>query len=163
MLSDTFAGYRHDIRECLQQAEASDDGDSPALMAFIAYREWRIGREKLRLDLFDRRLEVLKLAELFAGKVLGQGYPTSDDFRTSWKAIGAAKLVFEDDVVDYLRDLHETAAQLRMHRSTIDHGSQTENSISKKKFDGLTQKFRKKSDHLADVFGKYLKYSHIQR
>jgi len=87
-------------------------------VVIIAWQQWQVARNKLRLDLFDRRCKVYEatmkfLAEIarkttFEDSQLVEFYPTSD-----------ASFFFRADVVDYLSQIRHRALETRTHRTLL--------------------------------------------
>jgi hypothetical protein len=73
-----------------------------ALGIFIAYRQWRTAQNKLKLDLFERRLAVYEAARGFISSVMTSGKTTQDREFEYLTGIRGAKWLFGDEVVQYL-------------------------------------------------------------
>lgn len=74
------------------------------LGAYIAYRQWRTARNKLKLDLFDRRLAVYDGAVHLIGSIVTSGRMKDE---ADWKFLTdtkAAKWLFDESVSDYLEN-----------------------------------------------------------
>lgn len=85
-------------------------------VAVIAYLQWQVAHDRLRLDLFDRRYKVYEAARKFIA-ITTMETPNFDDShllefndRTS-----SAVFLFKSDIVDYLSDIRKRAVTMRMH------------------------------------------------
>jgi hypothetical protein len=130
-----------------------------AFGAFIAYQQYRLGTEKLRLELFEKWLEVFSLAEQFSEKVIRDGYPAFEDFRTIWKARDSSRFLFGREIEQSLEELHKHAGKLRVLNSKIERGDYSQRSVDIDKQLELTQEFEDKYRKLPAGFEKYLKFA----
>jgi hypothetical protein len=82
-----------------------------ALGIYIAYRQWQTSRdqattdrERLRHDLFDRRLSVYDAARTLIGTIMSSGTVTHEDLMKFLAGTREAKWLFDDDVAKYFDD-----------------------------------------------------------
>ena len=81
-------------------------------VGLVAWHQWRIARDKLRLDLFEKRYKVYKAAKEFL-RLIFRGDPvTEDDVGRFMLGISDAEFLFGKDVVQYLARIREQAAHL---------------------------------------------------
>ena len=78
--------------------------------ALVAYLQWRTAHQRVVLDLFDRRWEILKLVEEASDKIVQAGRAGQDELRKLHEANGRAKFLFGDEVVGYLTKRIEDCA-----------------------------------------------------
>ncbi|MGC9199093.1 MAG: hypothetical protein ACP5E5_09160 [Acidobacteriaceae bacterium] len=66
-----------------------------AFVAIIGFNQWRISRDKLRLDLFNRRFDVyLRVLDYYQEVLKGEGVP-SDSITTPFiKAVRESRFIF---------------------------------------------------------------------
>lgn len=76
-------------------------------------------REKLRLDLFDKRYQVAEIIFQFHDEVLCHGEITQKALNCLIKAKGGAAFLFGEDVVSYLDDLWEVVLKFRKLERSI--------------------------------------------
>jgi hypothetical protein len=73
-------------------------------VAYVAYRQWQTARQKLALDLFDRRFQVYMdfrriVSELVQlGELSDRGLPN--------ELIARARFLFDEDVLTEIKELH---------------------------------------------------------
>lgn len=72
------------------------------LGAFIAYRQWRTAQNKLKLELFDRRLIVYEAARDYISSVMTSGKTTNEKELEFLVGIRGAKWLFDEHVTQYL-------------------------------------------------------------
>ncbi len=82
--------------------------------AFIAYQQWRTAREKLKLDLFDKRFAVYDTARNFIGNIVTQGKVTDEQFFVFLNGTIEAKWLFGNGIANYLKNnLYDPARELQ--------------------------------------------------
>jgi hypothetical protein len=84
-----------------------------AITATIAYRQWVTARNKLKLDLFDKRMEIYRSAIDLMSEI---GY---HDTILEWDRVNqlgapfrGARWLLSDEIADYLEDLMECGYQV---------------------------------------------------
>jgi hypothetical protein len=80
---------------------------------YIAWRQHKTQRERLRLDLYDRRFRVYRALMDFLGIVLGGASVSVDAHRTFRLAIAEAAFLFEADILQYLDEVSKRALRFR--------------------------------------------------
>ncbi len=82
---------------------------------FIAYRQWRLAQEKLKLDLFDKRFEVYEAARELLASIMTSGKAKDEEVMRFLVATRAAKWLFKRPVADYLNEqLYRKALDLQV-------------------------------------------------
>jgi hypothetical protein len=74
------------------------------LAAFIAYQQWVTARNKLKLDLFEKRLQVYNAARSAIGDLITTEKPKSEVEWQYLNGIRGVKWLFDDRMVKYLDD-----------------------------------------------------------
>lgn len=96
---------------------------TPTIACFVAYIAWqqhRTARDKLRLDLFDRRYAIYRgLMKLFS-QVNAYRTVTDDALSAFWSDTGQKRFLFGKDVRDYMDEVHAKAVDLLQARDLID-------------------------------------------
>jgi hypothetical protein len=70
--------------------------------ATIAYRQWRIAQNKLKLDLFERRLVIYEAARGYISSVMTSGKTSQIKEMEFLSGTRGAKWLFDDEIVNYL-------------------------------------------------------------
>jgi len=84
------------------------------LAAVIAWRQWRTARDKVKLDLFDRRFNVFMDARKLASEGVQLGKFTDPGLPN--EVIARAKFLFGDDVRTELDKLHLLCTQVTLEK-----------------------------------------------
>jgi len=74
------------------------------LGSFIAYRQWRLAQNKLKLDLFDRRLKIYEAAKNLLGSIVTSGKANDDEVFKYMVATREAKWLLDSEIAAYLDD-----------------------------------------------------------
>ncbi|MCB4770946.1 hypothetical protein LGR54_20250 [Ancylobacter sp. Lp-2] len=75
------------------------------IATMIAYRQWRTAKDKLRLDLFERRLAVYDLIERYRARVLQNGSADTEDIRSLHEMASRSEFLFGRDVTEFIEKL----------------------------------------------------------
>lgn len=95
-------------------------------VAWIAYQQWRTARQKLAVDLFERRAAVYDKVVDAATKVIGPGRPVDDQpFRLLHTARSEAQFLFGPEVSDFIRSLIKAVANLGLAHTMMEAERQT--------------------------------------
>jgi hypothetical protein len=83
--------------------------------AYIAHGQWRINKDKLKLDLYDRRLAVYEATMKFVLGLSGNAVVDADKMRQYLVATRQATFLFDDpSIPPYLKELATEAMRLDM-------------------------------------------------
>jgi len=90
------------------------------LGSFIAYRQWRLAQNKLKFDLFDRRLSIHKAASEFLVSIATSGTIKNEEFykfmastsETKWLINESVARYFTEDIFDKVLDFQRIEAEL---------------------------------------------------
>jgi hypothetical protein len=80
----------------------------------IAYRQWRTAQTRLRIDLFERRLDVYEAVMYFAGSVLNYSKFVDDADKTFLNKTRSARWLFGKEFADFLMERFYKAG-VRIH------------------------------------------------
>jgi hypothetical protein len=130
----------------------------------MAGQQWRTARDKLRLDLFDKRLAVYSAAREFLGILLRQGHPEHGDFMPLLRARDAAMFLFDEDVEQFLERVNLLGAQMgRWHRDLEHFRDDVPQRLQAA--EGLRtgmQRIHESFDELRRVMAPYMSFSQIR-
>ncbi len=88
---------------------------------FIAYRQWRLAQNKLKLDLFDRRYKVFDAAKDFIFSVISAGKANDPEIFKFLVATKEAKWLLSSDVAEYLdKQIYHKALDLQCLEAELD-------------------------------------------
>jgi hypothetical protein len=82
--------------------------------AFIAWRQWRLTNDKLRLDLFDRRYKVYEGLSVFLAKIVAHANFADNDLREMNLATRDAVFLFPEEVTKYIDEVRCRALEMRL-------------------------------------------------
>ncbi len=72
------------------------------LGSFIAYRQWRLAQNKLKFDLFDRRLAIYEAIGSLLASIMTSGEAKDDEVIKFLVATREAKWLFDASIAEYL-------------------------------------------------------------
>lgn len=91
------------------------------LGSLIAYRQWRLAQNKLKLDLFERRFSVYEAARNLLGSIITSGKAKDEEIFKFMVATREAKWVLNAQVAEYLdKQLYHKAIDLQTLSSVLE-------------------------------------------
>jgi hypothetical protein len=126
------------------------------IAGFIAYRQMRTASNKLKLDLFDKRMEVYNAARDLVSHEIWNVEITEERLNAITDAINAAPWLLDDKVDAYLNGLKQ---ELRGHRQSRVQPSRSAEDVKKMVADKRESK-RKHVAELKAVFDPFLRLAH---
>src|SRR5437868_3401142 len=82
-------------------------------VAVIAWQQWRVADNRLRLDLFDRRYKVYDATRKFLATILREANFTDSQLFEFYAGTSDAEFLFGAKVVDYIGQIRERALHMR--------------------------------------------------
>lgn len=82
-------------------------------VAYVAWKQWRVARNRFRLDLFDRRYKVYEAAREFLRAIQSEPQFQHQQLFAFDAGTADALFFFKADVVSYLKQLRSRALDLR--------------------------------------------------
>lgn len=84
------------------------------LGSLLAYRQWRLAQNKLKLDLFDRRFKVYEAARGLLASIMTSGEAKDDEVLKYMAATREAKWLLCSNIAEYLnQQLYHNAINLQ--------------------------------------------------
>ena len=80
--------------------------------AYLAYQQFRLSREKFKLDLFEKRFSIFSGTRLFLSHILADGKVELKTIFEYRAAIAEASFLFKPDVTDYLEEIYRRAVHM---------------------------------------------------
>lgn len=131
------------------------------LAIYIAWQQWNTNRNKLKLDLFEKRFSVFQKTRSFLSAVLRDGRVKRDELETYRLSILDSVFLFDKQTSEYLWSLHKTALKAVQYNSSLE-GKPVGEERSK-----LVEQESKQVEILTDALGglqkrfeKFLKLGH---
>ena len=128
-------------------------------VAWVAFQQYRLGRAKFKLDLFDKRYAIYKATQRFLSHILKEARM---DLKKLWEFRGDtqnAVFLFDNDIPKYLDEIDKKALKLwetKEEYKEMPKGD--ERSKLCRDESQLCHELIKKLPELKVVFGKYLKF-----
>lgn len=126
---------------------------------YIAWRQHQTARNKLKLDLYDRRYKVyLGVRDLLAVAVREARFP-NDAFNNYWAATHEGRFLFEGDIRDYLVDVRQRIMELQHAHRVMDANQpalEEKRDEAIKKEQEILRWANQEIERLAAIFHKYL-------
>ena len=133
------------------------------MVASIAYQQWRVARNKLRLDLFDRRYKVYESTRKFLSVIFREARFEDSDLFTFFAGTSDAEFLFDSSVVKYLDQIRNRALDMRTHQKKYELmpvGEERSKHIEAEliELNWLTSQLRE----MSKVFVPYLGFAHVR-
>ena len=132
-------------------------------IAYIAYQQHKTNREKLRLELYDRRLKVFHSLMNFLGDNSRDGDCSHGRLSQYGAEIGESRFLFDKDITDYLEKIYTDAGNLHDLEHQIKHIETLSEERKKTIQDKRTKVFFWLFDQITESqvrFEKYLKFGY---
>jgi hypothetical protein len=130
--------------------------------AFIAWQQWRTNRNKLKLDLFDRRFAIYDAARTFIGQLLAGTHASDAQTFDFLSRTRDAEFILDKDIADYLfKQIYQRALTLTTLRSEMEGlpmGEERTNNVQRQR--EIREWFLQQHEALAQAFSKYLALEH---
>ncbi len=130
------------------------------LVVFVAYLQFKLANEKLKLDLFEKRFAIYKGVQSFLTYIMTEGKLTNLDKLSQFRAETQNKVfLFKDDIVSYLKEIDQKALGLLTIGEEIrdmPKGEQRSNLIKTKS--ELLRWLISQLPELIGIFSPYLKF-----
>jgi hypothetical protein len=85
-------------------------------VTLIAWQQWRVADNKLRLDLFDWRYKVYDTTRKFLAAIVRDATFTDSQLFEFYAGTSDAEFLFDADVVRFWGEIRERAIDMRTHR-----------------------------------------------
>jgi hypothetical protein len=130
-----------------------------AMVAQVGYQQFKLARERFKLDLFEKRFAVYKAAQRLLSIVVQDGKVELNDLFEYRRDTQDAVFLFGQEVVDYLEMLDRKALELENTKHMYDPlpvGSERRWLCEKALV--LLKDLGNELPRLKDVFGRYLRF-----
>jgi hypothetical protein len=88
-------------------------------VAIVAWLQWWVGHNKLRLDLFDRRYQVYDATRKFLATIIREGKFSQSELFEFDAGTSNAEFLFQADVVAHLAEIRKRALHLRTAQTLL--------------------------------------------
>ncbi len=106
-----------------------------AVVAYIAYQQYKVNRDKLRFDLYDRRLKVFEGLMVLLSVIFRKGKCTDQERDQFQRTTVEAGFLFDKDIADYLDTIHKKSWELGTIHAVLNvaAGEKRDQSVEKEK------------------------------
>lgn len=129
---------------------------------FIAYRQWRLAQNKLKLDFFDRRFSVFEAARSLITSILTSGTAKDEELLKFLFATREAKWLLDASVAEYLNEqLYSKAIDLQTLAAELEGvpvGEERTKNVRAQA--NLKRWFATQHEALDEKFSPYLQLQH---
>src|SRR5690348_5644615 len=87
------------------------------ITTYIAWQQWQTNRNKLKLDRYERRLQVYKEVVRFISMGIQNATYDNDELMTFRPKVSEANFLFGEEVRTYIDELHRKAVKLHYWKS----------------------------------------------
>ncbi|QKO22323.1 hypothetical protein [Rhodoferax sp. BAB1] len=130
--------------------------------AFIAFRQWRLGQNKLKLELFDRRFSVYAASRDLLAGIMTSGRAKDEETFKFLAATREAKWLLDAEIEDYLhKALYHQALRLACLQAELEGvGVGDERTKNVREQSEIKKWFMSQYDVLDAYFSKYMQLAH---
>jgi hypothetical protein len=96
---------------------------SPAVTLLIgfgvlifSYRQWRLAKDKFRLDLFEKRYKVYEAALIYLSAVVAHADVRNDDLHNYNRGTMDAVFLFGPEINNYIKELRRRSLQMQLYQ-----------------------------------------------
>ena len=89
-------------------------------VAYTAYNQYRLSKEKFKLDMFDKRYGVYKNTQVFLTKFLRDAKIEMDDIFEFRAGTQDSVFLFKEDIPNYLKNIDNKALEFREIHESLD-------------------------------------------
>jgi chemotaxis regulatin CheY-phosphate phosphatase CheZ len=128
----------------------------------IAWQQWRVAKNKLRLDLFDRRYKVYDATRKFLAEIQQDATFTDSQLNEFKACTSDTEFLFGRDVVDYLAQIRKRALDMRLHQKLFEPlpvGAERSHHVQAYHDELLW--LTNQLTAMTQIFAPYLGFSHI--
>ena len=121
----------------------------------IAWLQWRINNDRLKLERFEHRFTRFEATRKFLQCIIQQGDVVEEERRAFLSATVGSRFVFDDKIADFLDKLHDKAVDLQSGNRESRHGSVGTAADKAKELGDLKRWFNAEIQGLEKRFAKY--------
>jgi len=127
---------------------------------YIAYQQWRTNRNRLKLELFNKRYEIFTNIKKFIANILSSGLVAQGADIQFLKDTKSVAFLFDDNIANLTNEMYKMANKLHALEKTqkVGIGEKLEKNLDKQ--DEIKDWFLQQLNNIDNVFKKYLKIEH---
>ena len=147
-------------KDCIDILSAMLTPTIAILGIYIAYQQWRTNKNRLKLELFEKRYEIFMSIKKFIANVLSSGIvePGADiQFLRDTKSAG---FLFDENIANLTTEMYKMANKLHSLEKTEKTHIGDKLEINLDKQDEIKDWFQQQLNDIDKVFMKFLKIEH---
>lgn len=129
---------------------------------YIAYQQWYTNRNKLKIDLFDKRFQIFESIKKFIANILTSGKVEDGDAIQFLRDIKSVRFLFEDnaDILKLTNEIYTKANKLHALEKTESKSSGEDLKKNLDKQDEIMKWYQEQLINIDEIFKKYLILKH---
>ena len=104
---------------CLEQIIHALNGLLTPIIAvvavYIAWQQWQTNRQKLTIDLYDRRLRIHKEIKRFLSKIAVDATISAQELLEFYSSVSEAHFLFGAEIPEYIEEIYGHATRFLQH------------------------------------------------
>lgn len=110
------------IKVCAEVFSTSGMFIVAVIVAYIAIMQFKTNRDRLRLELYEKRFSIYEGLKEFLEKIIIQFDVTDKDLREFRIKTNEAEFLFEEDIIHYLKKVSDEGTKLYSYNCQIKRG-----------------------------------------
>jgi hypothetical protein len=130
------------------------------ITTYVAYQQWVTNRNRLRIELYDRRAAVLRASREFISSIMGPARVDGEALAAFVRGVAEADFLFDRDLVRHLDEIYKKAVRmltLQLERQETARGVCAQSSSFAEEYAQLLAWMQSQHSVLNDKFKKYLR------
>ncbi len=129
------------------------------IVAYIAFMQYKTNRDRLRLELYNKRFSVYEGLEEFLNKFIIRLVVTDKDLIEFRIRTNEAEFLFDEDIVQYLKEIHDKGTKIYSYNCETNR-SKPPPPFPKtpKEIIEISNWLQDQLEESKDKFSKYLKF-----
>jgi hypothetical protein len=133
-------------------------------IGIVAWLQWRLAHNKLRLELFDRRYKIYEATSKFVDAIVNDAAHDVDSYLNDFNAgTSNAEFLFDTDVLNYIKQIRTRAVGMRtarvLYESQPDGDARTQNIQG---YEADLSWLIEQSTAMTKTFAPYLGFSNVK-
>jgi len=91
-----------------------------AIVSYIAWQQWRTNQEKLKLELYDRRLRTYEEIRKILGRIIREGKVTERKLLEFRQSVFEADFLFDEEIINYIDEIYKKGLELHYKKEDFE-------------------------------------------
>src|SRR4030042_2233781 len=147
-------------KDCIDILSALLTPTIAILGIYIAYQQWRTNKNRLKLELFEKRYEIFSSIKKFIANILSSGLVEQGAGIQFLRDTKSVVFLFDENIAKLTTEMYKMANKLHaLEKTEKTHiGEKLEKNLDKQ--DEIKEWFQQQLTNIDVVFKKYLKIEH---